>query len=136
MCRAGNTFDGPPAAADDAPPSNGSQDEASGPDLALGLAKVFEVDTERAIAVARSELGSRNTVRAGADRDPTEDFFSVDIERAVRLVRDQLAEAVHTADLPGAVGEADTTDPAKEIFSTEMDRVLKAVLRELEKKPR
>jgi hypothetical protein len=129
-------FDDPPAAADDAPPSNGSQDEASGPDLALGLAKVFEVDTERAIAVARSELGSRNTVRVGADRDPTEDFFSVDIERAVRLVRDELAEAVHTADLPGPVGEADTTDPTKEVFSTEMDRVLKAVLRELEKKPR
>jgi hypothetical protein len=130
-------FDDPPAAADDAPPSNGSQDEASGPDLALDLAKVFfEVDTERAVAVARSELGSRNTVRAGADRDPTEDFFSVDIERAVRLVRDELAEAVHTTDLPGAVGEADTTDPTRETFSTEMDRVLKAVLRELEKKPR
>jgi len=27
-------------------------------------------------------------------------------------------------------------DPTKEIFSTEMDRVFKAVLRELEKKPR
>jgi hypothetical protein len=78
----------------------------------------------------------RSRMRAGADRDPTEDFFSVDIERAVRLVRDELAEAVHTTDLPGAVGEADTTDPTRETFSTEMDRVLKAVLRELEKKPR
>jgi len=51
-------------------------------------------------------------------------------------VRDELAEAVHTTDLPGPVGEADTTNPTKEVFSTEMDRVLKAVLRELEKKPR
>jgi hypothetical protein len=126
----------PPAAADDAPLSNDSQDEASGPDLALDLAKVFfEVDTERAVAVARSELGSRNTGRAGANRDPTEDFFSVDIERAVRLVRDELGEAVYTTDHPGAVGETDTTDPTREIFSTDMDRVLRAVLRKLEEKP-
>jgi hypothetical protein len=128
-------FDGPPAAADEAPVSNDSQGEASGPDPALDLAEVFfEVDMERAVEVARSELGSRNTGRAGADRDPTEDFFSVDIERAVRLVRNELGEAVHTTDLPGAVGEADTTDPTREIFSTDMDRVLRAVLRELEKK--
>jgi hypothetical protein len=49
-------------------------------------------------------------------------------------VRDELGEAVHTTDLPGAVGEADTTDPTREIFSTDMDRVLRAVLSELEKK--
>ena len=116
--------------------SDHSQGEASGPDPALDLAKVFfEVDTERAVAVARSELGSRNTGRAGADRDPTEDFFSVDIERAVRLVRDELGEAVYTTDHPGAVGETDSTDPTREIFSTDMDRVLAAMLRRLEKKP-
>ena len=129
-------FDGLPPAADEAPVSNESQGEASGPDLAPDLAKVFfEVDMERAVAVARSELWSRDTGRAGADCDPTEDFFSVDIERAVRLVRDELGEAVHTTDHLGAVGDADATDPTREIFSTDMDRILKAVLRELEKKP-
>ncbi len=94
------------------------------------LAKAFfEVDVERAVAMARSELGLREAGLGGGDSDPTEVFFAVDIERAVLTVRDELGEL----DSRGADGAADTSDPRAEIFSTNMDRTLHTMLRELKK---
>ena len=109
-----------------------SPGERNDPDLAKAF---FEVDVERAVAMARSELGLRDAGLAGGDFDPTEVFFAVDIERAVLRVRDELGEVTARADRDGAEGAADTRDPRAEIASTNMDRTLRTMLRELKKKP-
>ena len=125
-------FDRSPSAIDDAPLSKDSLGEG-GPDLAQVF---FDVDLERAVAIARSELGLRNTGPGGADPDLTGNLFSVDVQRAVDIVRDELEEAAHPTGHAEVVGNTDTSDPTKETFSTKMDQILKAMLRELEKKPR
>jgi hypothetical protein len=102
------------------------------PDLAKAF---FEVDIERAMAVARSELGSRSSELGGGDSDPTDDFFAVDIERAVLTVRDELGEVAARADNRRAVGPADASDPAVGTSPTDTDRMLHTMLRELKKKP-
>jgi hypothetical protein len=100
------------------------------------LAKAFfDVDVERAVAMAWSELGSRTAGLGSGDADPTEVFFAVDIERAVLRVRDELGEVDARAENRGAGSPADTSDPRAEIFPTNMDRTLQTMLRELKKKP-
>jgi hypothetical protein len=121
-------FDSPPPAADVAATLDDSQGEPSGPDLAKAF---VEVDLEHAVATDRSDFWLRNSGLAGADPVPTEDFFSVDIERAVRMMRHGLGEA--TSNSGAAIEAADTDDAARE---TDMDRALRIVLRELEKRSR
>ena len=106
--------------------------ERNDPDLAKAF---FDVDVERAVAMARSELGLRDAGLGGGDSDPTEVFFAVDIERAILTVRDELGEVATRADSRGADGAADTSDPRAEVVSTNMDRTLRTMLRELKKKP-
>jgi hypothetical protein len=129
----GEYFDRSSSEVDEAPLSNDSPGEP-GPDLTQVF--FFDVDVERAVAIARNELGLRNTVPGGTDSDLTGNLFSVDVQRAVNIVRDELEKTARPTGHADAVGTTDTTDPTKEIFSTEMDRILEAVLRELEKKPR
>ena len=106
--------------------------ERNDPDLAKAF---FDVDVERAVAMARSELGLRDAGLGGGDSDPTEVFFAVDIERAILTVCDELGEVATRADSRGADGAADTSDPRAEVVSTNMDRTLRTMLRELKKKP-
>ena len=124
--------DGPPSAPSETATFADSPSERNDPDLAKGF---FEVDVERAMAMARSKLGLRDAGLGGGDSDPTEGFFAVDIERAVLTVRDELGEVTARADSRGADGAADTRDPRAEIVSTNTDRTLRTMLRELKKKP-
>jgi hypothetical protein len=103
----------------------------------VALAKVFfDVDAECAVAVTKSELGRRAVGRAGGEAESPEDLFSVDIERAARVVWELLRERAAAADdraLHSALGGLDLS-PTQEISSADMDRILRTVLRELEKK--
>jgi hypothetical protein len=124
--------DGPLSATGETATFADSPSERNDPDLAKAF---FDVDMERAVAMARSQLGLRNEGPGDGDSDPSEVFFAVDIERAVLRVRDELGEVDTRADSRGADGAADTSDPRAEILSTNMDRILQTMLKELKKKP-
>jgi hypothetical protein len=121
--------DGPLSATNETAAFTDYPSERNHPDLAKAF---FEVDVERAVTMAQSELGSRN---AGLRGENPEAFFAVDVERAIQTVRDELGEVAAGADRDGAKGAADTSDPRAEIVSTNTDRILRTMLRELKKKP-
>jgi hypothetical protein len=101
----------------------------------IGMANFFAVDAERAVAVTKTELAVK-AEGTGGDTESPEDLFAVDIERAVRIVRKVLGEQAPPVDgpEPHSALQGEGPRPTQKILPTDMDRILRAVLNELEKK--
>jgi hypothetical protein len=74
-----------------------------------------------------SSGSARHSGLVGVDPEPTEDCFSVRMESPV-----ETAES-HREGNSGAVGGLETNDASRDLFSTDKDRILLAVLRALER---
>ena len=85
------------------------------------------------LALLSNSANSRRFRLSLEDRarlDPTEAFFSVDLERSIGLVRRGLGSESY-GNGPGDVVSPETPDPTKGFFSVSLERAVEIVRREL-----